>query len=313
MTESIRVDALPTRTWAHLGVNDAEVDWDGAAAVLLSDTAVTAQAGETKAPVRLTLTSGAPYGRHDVTVRAAENSRVDLVLCQTAAQPLHVRVHVEAAAGAAVRVLRLLQPKDGATMRCELSADCAEAAALNVMSVLLGDGDIYDDQRIRLHGAGSRLTADTAYLARRQDTVDYSICVEQTAPNTESAIDVRGALFDAAKKTFRGTIDFQKGSTGSVGTEQETVLMLGDDVQNRSVPLILCAEEEVDGSHGATIGTPDPQALFYFASRGIDAEKAQRILARAAVERLTNAAQDEAFTAAVLAALHEGTTEEADA
>ena len=88
--------------------------------------------------------------------------------------------------------------------------------------------------------------------------------------------------------------------------------MLGDDVQNRSVPLILCAEEEVDGSHGATIGTPDPQALFYFASRGIDAEKAQRILARAAVERLTNAAQDEAFTAAVLAALHEGTTEEAD-
>ena len=44
MTESIRVDALPTRTWAHLGVNDAEVDWDEAAAVLLSDTAVTAQA-----------------------------------------------------------------------------------------------------------------------------------------------------------------------------------------------------------------------------------------------------------------------------
>ena len=48
-----------------------------------------------------------------------------------------------------------------------------------------------------------------------------------------------------------------------------------------------------------------------------DYKKAAQLMAdgdyAAAVERLTNAAQDEAFTAAVLAALHEGTTEEADA
>ena len=32
------------------------------------------------------------------------------------------------------------------------------------------------------------------------------------------------------------------------------VLMLGDDVVNKTVPLILCAEENVVGNHGATIG-----------------------------------------------------------
>ena len=30
--------------------------------------------------------------------------------------------------------------------------------------------------------------------------------------------------------------------------------MLGDDVVNKTVPLILCAEENVVGNHGATIG-----------------------------------------------------------
>lgn len=45
---------------------------------------------------------------------------------------------------------------------------------------------------------------------------------------------------------FRGTIDFKNGSAGSTGSEQETVLLLGDDVVNRTVPLILCAEENVE-------------------------------------------------------------------
>ncbi len=45
--------------------------------------------------------------------------------------------------------------------------------------------------------------------------------------------------------------------------------MLGDDVVNKTVPLILCAEENVVGNHGATIGELDEDTLFYFESRGI--------------------------------------------
>ena len=58
--------------------------------------------------------------------------------------------------------------------------------------------------------------------------------------------------------------------------------MLGDDVSNKTVPLILCAEENVVGNHGATIGSLDDETLFYFESRGIGKETAEDILARAA-------------------------------
>ena len=34
--------------------------------------------------------------------------------------------------------------------------------------------------------------------------------------------------------------------------ELENVLMLGDDVENKTVPVILCSEENVVGNHGAT-------------------------------------------------------------
>lgn len=39
--------------------------------------------------------------------------------------------------------------------------------------------------------------------------------------------------------------------------------MLGDDVVNKTVPLILCAEENVEGTHGATIGELDADTMFY--------------------------------------------------
>ena len=90
---------------------------------------------------------------------------------------------------------------------------------------------------------------------------------------------------------------------GSVGSENETVLLLGEDAENKTVPVILCAEENVEGSHGATIGELDADTLFYFASRGIDRAAAEAILARAAVERLARMAEDEAFSARALGAL----------
>ncbi len=62
--------------------------------------------------------------------------------------------------------------------------------------------------------------------------------------------------------------------------------MLGDDVVNKTVPLILCAEENVEGTHGATIGEfLDADTMFYFEGRGIDRETAEKIMAYAAVER----------------------------
>lgn len=75
--------------------------------------------------------------------------------------------------------------------------------------------------------------------------------------------------------------------------------MLGEDVENKTVPVILCSEENVVGNHGATIGELDEDTLFYLASRGISREQAEDMMARAGVERLKSLIADEAFTAMI--------------
>ncbi len=82
--------------------------------------------------------------------------------------------------------------------------------------------------------------------------------------------------------------------------------MLGDDVVNKTVPLILCAEENVVGNHGASIGEMDDATLFYFESRGIDRDTAEKILARASVERVARTIGDQETEQTILNELYEG-------
>ena len=59
------------------------------------------------------------------------------------------------------------------------------------------------------------------------------------------------------------------------------VLLLDDGVQNQTIPLILCAEEDVEGNHGASIGSLDDELIFYLESRGISEEAAYELMAKA--------------------------------
>ena len=107
---------------------------------------------------------------------------------------------------------------------------------------------------------------------------------DQRGKKTDVAMHFKGVLMDNASKVLRGTLDFKTGSSGSVGDEQEDVLLLSPDVINRTMPIILCQEEDVEGRHGATIGQLGDDLLFYMQTRGIDEESAKRIMIKARLE-----------------------------
>ena len=139
----------------------------------------------------------------------------------------------------------------------------------------------------------SAFTADIGYLGAKKQNIDINLISNHIGKKTNSGIRVDGALKDEASKLFRGSIDFKNGSSGSVGAETENVLLLGEDVRNKTIPLILCAEEDVNGSHGATIGELDEETLFYYASRGIDKKNAEDIMTKGRIEVIIRKINDE--------------------
>ena len=113
-------------------------------------------------------------------------------------------------------------------------------------------------------------------------------------------MQANGVLAGRASKTLRGTIDLVRGCKGAEGTENETVLLIDEGVHNKTVPVILCNEDDVAGNHGATIGHIRDEQLFYLASRGLSQEAAERMFASAIVEQAAIDAPDEASRAGVL-------------
>jgi Fe-S cluster assembly protein SufD len=299
MNEVIQINELPVRTWHFLGVNDAKLAWDADAAVDLGTENLTADS-------RMTLTGTGAYSRKDVTLSAKAGETLTLIQCFEGEGHLAVDTHLLLEKDARIRLVQVFSAAEGAISRSKITGECADNARIELIQILLGAGDIYVDSHVDLNGKGASMQADIGYLAQKKQTFDMNLCVNHFGKKTECAINASGALKDAASKIFRGTIDFKQGCTDSVGNEKETVLMLGDDVVNKTVPLILCAEENVVGNHGASIGEMDDATLFYFESRGIDRASAEKILARAAVERVTRTIGDSETEQAILNELYEG-------
>lgn len=299
-------DRLPTRTWNWLGVNEAELPVSDTDAVKTNKSDITLREFE-KADtsfIKFSNSSDTPLSE-EVTITAEKNSELTLFTQSTAESPLKVSFNINADDGAKIKLVHFINPSEGTFISYKSSVLCGKDSSIKMIVVLLGKGDIYYDNLTELRGDGSSLVADIGYLGQMSQTIDINMVVNQYGKDTSSVITANGALTDKAKKIFRGSIDFKTGSSGSVGTENETVLMLSDDAVNKTVPLILCSEENVEGNHGATIGDLDDDTIFYFGSRGIDKEEAQSIMARAAIQRLASLSENEEFEKAVTSSLDE--------
>ena len=122
---------------------------------------------------------------------------------------------------------------------------------------------------------------NSLYLGKDSDKIDMNYYMGHNEKNSISNINVQGSLFDKAYKSFKGTIDFYEGSSKSIGKEIENCILLSDEAISRSLPVLLCHEEDVEGAHGVSTGKIDEEKLFYLMSRGISLKDAKRLIINA--------------------------------
>ena len=175
-----------------------------------------------------------------------------------------------------------------------------EGARVNVQHTVLGAGASATGLAGDLLGDTAKVTIDTDYLGAREQVRDFNYELRHRGRKTECEIDANGVLTGTSKKVYRGTIDLVHGCKGATGTERETVLLANKGVDNKTVPVILCDEDDVAGNHGATIGHVRDEQLFYLACRGLDQNAAEDLFIRAKLEDAALSATDERTRAAVV-------------
>ena len=145
----------------------------------------------------------------------------------------------------------------------------------------------------KLIGDNSEQVLRNIYLGKENDLLDLNYHVETIGKKSKIKIESKGAITDKAKKSFKGTIDFKKGSVKADGREQEDCVLLSKESRSKSLPMLLCHEEDVFGEHGVSSGKIDSKKLFYLMTRGLDEKEAKKTIIRANFNEIINSIEDE--------------------
>ena len=244
--------AIPLPTWRWLGVNEIKVP-----------AGVNTEATEVR---EITVLAGE---KHTLTRQEAEGS---------------VELHIALESGADFTLEQAVLLGEGKSSATKVRVTAKEGASFTYVGAYLGGRETAAELEVELQGKEAKAEVWALYLGDKASKLDLNYIIRQQGRRTEANMQVRGALLTGAEKIFRGTLDFLQGTKGSVGRENEEVLCLSDDVRNRSVPLMLSHEDEVDGHHAVSVGQMDEEKLFYLMSRGLSAQEARQLMVTAILQ-----------------------------
>lgn len=110
--------------------------------------------------------------------------------------------------------------------------------------------------------------------------------VHHTAPHTVSEQHFRAVLDDKARGVFQGKIAVERTAQQMSGRQLSRALLLSGQAEADHKPELEVNADNVQCSHGSTIGQLDDAALFYLRSRGVAPEAARALLVGAFVQEV---------------------------
>ena len=180
-----------------------------------------------------------------------------------------------------------------------LGIDAAKDARVDVRQYFLGGSNVAAGMACNLAGDDAAFELSCRYLVGNGELLDINHIVRARGRNTREDMVVSGMLADGSSKTLRETIDLIHGAKGSQGNEAETVLIAGEHIRNKTLPTILCDEDDVAGNHGATIGAISPEQLAYMSGRGLTEAEAIALFMRSIFDDALIHAPEPISTAAI--------------
>ena len=175
-----------------------------------------------------------------------------------------------------------------------------EGGSVNYLSIELGARETVVHYLTDLVGNESKGHLKSIYIGNEERIIDLSHQMSHWGRRSTCDMEIRGALTDRARKYFRGTLDFKKGSAQSEGGEVETVMLLNKEVKSFAIPLLLCGEHDVIGNHAASAGQIDEDKLFYLMSRGFAEDEAKRIIVESAFRPIIDLVPGEALKESIV-------------
>jgi Fe-S cluster assembly scaffold protein SufB len=121
------------------------------------------------------------------------------------------------------------------------------------------------------------------YLGSDQAELDQHLILRHKADKCTSSQRFKGALGAKSKGVFTGRIIVSPGASNTTADQNNPNLLLSESAKAVTRPQLEIYNDDVECSHGATVGQLDKDALFYLKARGLCEADALRALTSAFV------------------------------
>lgn len=131
---------------------------------------------------------------------------------------------------------------------------------------------------VNLNESGAETKLNGLYLVDKEQVCDNHIFINHAAPDCKSYQMYKGIMDDESIANFHGHILVAPDSQRTMAFQTNRNLLLTDKARVTTKPFLEIYADDVQCSHGATVGQLDEEALYYLRTRGIGEATANRLL-----------------------------------
>lgn len=205
---------------------------------------------------------------------------------------LNVVMQAELAEGAALDHIRIQRESEHFVLLTSTSVNQAGGSQYLYHGFDLGGGLVRHELNSRLDGSGASAGFNGAFVLDGKRHVDNHVSVDHASPGCDSSQFFRGVLGGSSRGVFNGRALIRPGSDESSVYQSNANLLLSPMAEMDTKPELEIYADEVEASHGATVGQLDEAAIFYLRTRGLSEDQARRMLTAAFCHAVSDRVKD---------------------
>ncbi len=132
--------------------------------------------------------------------------------------------------------------------------------------------------RIELNGEGASFDYRSLNILKGNASKHQRLTILHNAPGTVSTQFVRNILDESAYASYDGQVIVGNGCSKVNSSQLVNTILLSDGPSVSVKPVLKIYHDDVECTHGNTVGELDKEQMFYLTSRGIPTDKAREML-----------------------------------
>lgn len=189
---------------------------------------------------------------------------------------------------AKLHLYKLINESDGAYHLATAKVRLDRGAAFRSHAISQSGKIIRNEINVLLDGEGAHCSLHGLYMTSGDQLVDNPTSIEHAKPHCTSWIGYKGVLDDRSHAVFSGKVYVHRVAQKTDSNQLNQNMVLSDKATIDTKPLLEIFADDVKCTHGATVGRPPEELVFYFRTRGMSEAMALGMLTYGFADEVVN-------------------------